>query len=87
MYCTCMSKSFDQNVHVLLPKSDLQLLRRYAISEKRSVGELIRRAIKRVYGATEPNKRREAFERLSQHSELKMEDWSQVKQDLLRRYD
>lgn len=86
MYYTCMSQNLDQQIHLLLPKRDLQLLRRHAHSEKKSVGELIRQAVKKVYGASDPGRRREAFARLSRRSELMMEDWEKVKKDLLRRY-
>ena len=86
MYDTCMSKSPYQNVHLLLPKEDLQYLKRYSQTEKKSVGELIRLAVRKVYGKTEPGKREEAFQRLSKRNELAMEDWQKVKGDLLRRY-
>lgn len=86
MYYTCMSRNLDQHIHLLLPKRDLQLLKRYAQTEKKSMGELIRQAIKKVYGGSEPTKRREAFERLSKRNDLVMEDWEEVKKSLLHRY-
>lgn len=82
-----MTTSLDQNIHLLLPKGDLQTLRRYAKLEKTSVAELIRRAIKSVYGGAEPNQKKQAFETLLRHSDLQMEDWSVVKRDLLKRYE
>lgn len=74
-------------MHILLPKADLQLLQRRAKAEKKSIGELIRQAVKRVYGVPEPNKKREAFEWLAQRNELVMDDWDQVKKELLKRYE
>jgi hypothetical protein len=82
-----MPQHLDQNIHILLPKEDLKILKRHAQQEKKSLAELIRRAIRKVYGKTEPSKRAQAFERLSQRSELVMEDWQTVKEDLLKRYD
>lgn len=87
MYYTCMSKTFDQSIHLLLPKEDLQLLKRQAHKEKKSVGELIRQAIRKLYSSTQPHLKKEAFERLAKHDELRMEDWTHVKKDLLRRYE
>lgn len=82
-----MAKTLDQNIHLLLPKQELQLLKRRARVERKSVAELIRQAIKKVYGMVDSQKRREAFSRLSKHSELAMDDWDLVKKDLLRRYE
>jgi len=82
-----MSKSFDQNIHLLLPKQELELLKRRARAERKSVAELIRQAIKKVYGMIEPQKRREVFSRISKRSELEMTDWEEVKKDLHRRYE
>lgn len=87
MYYTCTVKTLDQNIHILLPKPDLDLLKRRARAERKSLAELIRRAIRFAYGAAEPGERREAFKRLSGRSELAMEDWDTVKKDLLRRYE
>ena len=74
-------------MHLLLAKEDLQILQRRAQAEKKSVGELIRRAIKKVYGVPEPDKKREAFAWLAQRNELVMDDWDQVKEELLKRYE
>ena len=87
MYHTCMIHERPQNLHLLLPKEDLKILKRYAQLEKKSVGELIRRAVRQVYGRTEPVKKREVFRRLAGRSELVMENWDKVKKDLLRRYE
>lgn len=80
-------KTFDQNIHILLPKLDLEILKRRARTERKSLAELIRRAIRIAYGTAEPVERREAFKRLSGRNELAMEDWDSVKKDLFRRYE
>ena len=82
-----MQKTWNENIHLLLPRADLDLLKRQAHSERKSVAELIRRAIRKVYGVADPNKRQAAYERLSKRSELVMEDWEVVKKDLLTRYE
>ena len=82
-----MTLKLNENIHLLLPKSEVNILRRRAQSEKKPVAELIRRAIRKVYGTPELGLRRQAFERLAAHSELDMEDWEVVKKELLRRYD
>lgn len=81
-----MSTELNQ-VHVLIPGKDLNRLKRIAKIQKSSVGELIRQAVHKIYGATEPGARKEAFQRLSNHDELEMTDWDQVKADLLKRYE
>lgn len=82
-----MARSLDQNIHVLLPRSDLQLLKDRAQREKKSVGELIRLAVRKCHGTFEPEAKLKAFQKLSQHSELTMQDWDDVKKDLLHRYE
>ncbi len=81
-----MSNSLE-NIHILLYKTDLKRLRRRAQTEKKSLAELIRQAIHKVYGGAEPDKLREAFKRLSERSELAVEDWELMKTDLLHRYE
>jgi hypothetical protein len=82
-----MGSTVNQNIHLLLPKDDLNLLKRRSKQEKKSIGELIRLAIKSVYGKTPPQDRQAAFERLAKLKDLKMDDWDQVKKDLLKRYE
>ena len=80
-------KTLDQNIHILLPKPDLDILKRRARTERKSLAELIRRAIRVAYGTADPDERRQAFKRLSERNELTMDDWKAVKKDLLRRYE
>lgn len=80
-------KEFNRNVHILLPKQDVDLLKRRSRVERKSLAELIRKAIRIVYGAADPSERQEAVERLSARNELAMEDWISVKKDLLHRYE
>lgn len=47
---------------------------------------LVSEVIRKVYGGDRLAKRREAFERLSKSTELSMEDWANVKEDLLNRW-
>lgn len=77
----------SHQIHILLPEGDLKILKSYSQKEKRSVAELIRQAVKKVYGPVEPTRRQEAFQRLSQRNDLPMEDWKEVKKSLLNRYD
>lgn len=82
-----MSSSLDQNIHLLLPKTALQSLRRRAKTEQTSVAQLIRQAIQTVYGTPSADRKKAAFDQLLQHSELVMDDWAKVKKDLLKRYE
>ena len=82
-----MSTTLDQNIHLLLPKRDLEHLRRRAKAEATSVAALIRTAIQRVYGAAEADQKKVAFEKITHHHDLRMEDWPQVKRELLKRYE
>lgn len=75
-----------ENIHVLLPKRDLALLKKQARRKKVSMGELVRRAVRQIYGGTEPEKKRAVFSRLSARNELEMTDWETVKKDLLKRH-
>lgn len=81
-----MSTVLNQ-VHVLLPGPDLKQLKKLAKNQKKSIGELIRQAIRKTYGTIEPTERKEAFQRLSLRSELQMDSWDKVKADLLGRYE
>ena len=87
MYSTCMNSQTLQNIHILIPKDELKLLKSQAQRSRKSVGEMIRQAIRKVYGPMEPSKRQAAFQRLAHQKALVMEDWSQVKKDLLKRYE
>ena len=86
MYYPCMSQTAHQNIHLLLPKEELKVLRLHSKKQRKSIAELIRFAVKKVYGHTEPDKRWEAYQRLMRSDELKMDDWAQVKRELSGRY-
>lgn len=86
MYTTCMSDAKSQ-IHLILPKKDLQFLKREAKSQSQSVAELIRQAIRKSYKIKSAKVRLSAFERLSKRDELVMDDWQNVKKDLLKRYE
>lgn len=75
-----------QNIHVLLPKCDLDILRTQARKKRVSMGELVRRAVRQVYGGVGVEKRQAVFSRLSTRNELEMTDWETVKKDLLKRH-
>lgn len=81
-----MSTALNQ-VHVLLPGQDLKQLKKLAKNQKKSIGELIRQAVRKTYGTIEPVEREGAFERLSLRNELQMDSWDKVKKDLLKRYE
>ena len=82
-----MPQSDQQSIHLLLPKQELRSLKRQAKQQNKSVAELIRLAVRKAYGPTDPKRRQQAFQRLAQHDELEMEDWPAVKQSLLKRYE
>lgn len=77
----------SQNVHIILPYDDLRLLRQSARAQKRSVAELIRQAIRKVYGGVSVSEKQQAAARLAKHRDLHMDDWSKVKAELHKRYD
>jgi predicted transcriptional regulator len=77
----------NQNVHILLPEEDLKMLRAIANRENQSVGEMIRKAIRKVYRLTDRSTKMKILGDLQKHSELQMVDWETVKQDLLKRYE
>lgn len=81
-----MSSPLNQ-VHILIPKKELQHLKAKARQERKSVAALIRHAIERTYGTVAPDQRQAAFQRLAARNELAMGNWDEVKQELLRRYD
>lgn len=86
MYNTCIMK-LSEHIHLLLPKTDMVLLKMKAEKENVSMATLIRRAIHQVYRETNPNERQQAFERLKQRNELNVCSWEQMKKDLLKRYE
>ncbi|MBX7148948.1 hypothetical protein K1X76_07665 [bacterium] len=77
----------NQNMHLLLPTSSLQVLKKQAKITKKSVAQLIREAIHKVYGGSDTTEREKAFTRLMNVSGLPAEDWETTKESLLKRYE
>lgn len=76
----------NQNIHLLLPKKELDSLRKMAKKRNQSVGSLIREAIHRMYWVADQDERVQVFERLKNRKELGMDDWDQVKKELTCRF-
>lgn len=72
-----------KRVEILLEPTEMEALRRQARRSKKSVGALIREAVKEKY-LTPTSKEREAAVRrlLSVECQIDLPPWSQVKKDL-----
>jgi len=82
-----MARALDQHLHILLPREDIKRLRREAREQHSSLGQIVREVLRKAYGAVEPSRRRSAFARLAQRSELAVADWPEMKQEILRRHE
>lgn len=73
----------SKRVEILLDPAEMEALRRQAKKAKKSVGALIREAVKEKYLTPTPKERAEALRRLlSAECQINLPPWSQVKKEL-----
>lgn len=73
----------SKRVEILLDPAEMEALRRQAKKAKKSVGALIREAVKEKYLTPTPKERKEALKRLlSAECQIDLPSWKQVKKEL-----
>jgi Ribbon-helix-helix protein, copG family len=73
----------SKRVEILLDPAEMEALRRYAKKAKKSVGALIRDAVKEKYLTPTPKERKEALKRLlSPERAISFPSWKKIKQEL-----
>ena len=73
----------SKRVEVLLDPTEMEALRREAKKTKKSIGALIRDALKEKYLTPTPKERKEALKRLlSRECQIDLPPWKQLKKEL-----
>ena len=73
----------SKRVEILLDPAEMEALRRHAEKAKKSVGALIREAVKEKYLTPTPKERKEALKRLlSRQCQIDLPPWKQLKKEL-----
>jgi hypothetical protein len=73
----------SKRVEILLDPAEMEALRREAKKAKKSVGALIREAVKEKYLTPSPKERKEALKRLfSPQRAISFPTWREIKKDL-----
>ena len=75
-----------KRAQILFSPEEYELLRKLAVSTKSSVGELVRRAVKKQYQIIGRKERIEAAERLCRKKELPVEDWGKMEGEIMQRW-
>ena len=75
-----------KRAQILFSPEEYELLRKLAASTRSSVGELVRRAVKKQYQIVERKEKIEAAERLCRKKELPMEDWTKMEGEIMQRW-
>jgi hypothetical protein len=73
----------SKRVEILLDPAEMEALRRQAKKARKSVGALIREAVKEKYLTPTPKERKEALKRLlSRECRIDLPPWKQIKKEL-----
>jgi len=73
----------SKRVEILLEPAEMESLRRQAKKAKKSMGALIREAVKEKYLTPTPKERKEALRRLfSAECQIDLPPWKQLKKEL-----
>lgn len=75
-----------KRAQILFSPEEYQLLKKLAVSTKSSVGELVRRAVKKQYQAVGRKEKIEAAGRLCRKKELPVEDWEKMEGEIMQRW-
>lgn len=75
-----------KRAQILFSPEEYQLLKKLAVSTKSSVGELVRRAVKKQYQIVGRKEKIEAAARLCRKKELPVEDWEKMEEGIMQRW-
>lgn len=79
--------SLTKHLHLLFHEEDYHWLQRLAQGQKTTVAQLIRSAVKIVYGDKNKDKKQAAGERLLAKKDLKVSDYPKMEAKYLKRYE
>jgi len=75
-----------KRAQILFSPEEYELLKRLAVSTKSSVGELVRRAVKKQYQIVGKKEKIQAADRLCRKKELPVEDWEKMEKEIMQRW-
>ncbi|GAG75008.1 unnamed protein product [marine sediment metagenome] len=75
-----------KRAQILFSPEEYQLLKKLAVLTKSSVGELVRKAVKRQYQIVGRKEKIEAAERLCRKKEFPVEDWEKMEGEIMQRW-
>ena len=81
-----MGHALNKHAHILFDEGEYKYLKKLSRSQKRTVGELVRLAVRKVYGKKEDAYRKTCGESLLTKNDLRVSDWEEMEKELLHRY-
>jgi len=75
-----------KRAQILFSPEEYELLKKLAVSTKSSVGELVRRAVKKQYQIVGRKEKIQAADRLCRKKELPVEDWRKMEAEIMQRW-
>ena len=75
-----------KRAQILFSPEEYELLKKLAVSTKSSVGELVRKAVKKQYQIIGRKEKIQAAERLCRKIELPVEDWGKMEREIMQRW-
>ncbi len=75
-----------KRAQILFSPEEYELLRKLAAATKSSVGELVRRAVKKQYQTVGKKERVQAAARLCRKKERPVEDWGKMEGEIMQRW-
>ncbi len=75
-----------KRTQILFSPEEYELLKKLAASTKSSVGELVRRAVKKQYQIIGKKEKIQAADRLCRKKELPVENWEKMEKEIMQRW-
>ena len=75
-----------KRTQILFSPEEYELLKKLAASTKSSVGELVRRAVKKQYQIIGKKEKIQAVDRLCRKKELPVENWEKMEKKIMQRW-
>lgn len=76
-----------KRTQILFSPEEYELLKKLAASTKSSVGELVRRAVKKQYQIIGKKEKIQAADRLCRKKELPVENWEKMEKEIMQRWE
>lgn len=75
-----------KRTQILFSPEEYQLLKKLAVSTKSSVGELVRRAVRKQYQIAGRKEKIEAAARLCRKKELPVQAWEKMEEEIMQKW-